>query len=85
MNTAAQPISGSAPRNFITRITALPRTLVVGVSLLLLWLLVALLAPWLTAFDPNAIDLEHVLQAPGGKWLMGTDQVLLWQIEHPHP
>lgn len=75
MNTAAQSISRFSPRNFMLRVTALPRTLVIGVSLLFLWLLVALLAPWLTAYDPNAIDLEHVLQAPGGKWLMGTDQV----------
>jgi peptide/nickel transport system permease protein len=35
----------------------------------------AVLAPWITAYDPNATDLDHVLQGPNGLHWFGTDQV----------
>ena len=52
-----------------------PMTLRLGTGIVLLWLLAALFAPWLTPVDPNAIDLDNVLRPPGGDWLMGTDHV----------
>jgi peptide/nickel transport system permease protein len=35
----------------------------------------AVLAPWITPYDPNATDLDHVLQGPAGLPWFGTDQV----------
>jgi peptide/nickel transport system permease protein len=35
----------------------------------------AILAPWITPFDPNATDLDHVLQGPAALHWFGTDQV----------
>ena len=55
--------------------SALPTTLKFGLTIVLLWIMAALFAPWLTPMDPNAIDLENVLQPPGGQWLLGTDHV----------
>jgi len=52
-----------------------PTTLRLGAGIVLLWLLVALLAPWLAPAEPNAIDLDNVLRPPGDGWLMGTDHV----------
>ncbi len=35
--------------------------------------LASLLAPWLTPFDPTALDVNAILQPPGGAHLLGTD------------
>ena len=35
----------------------------------------AVLAPWIAPYDPNATDLYHVLQSPDGLHWFGTDQV----------
>lgn len=58
-----------------SRLGALPTSLKMGSVIILLWVLVALLAPWIAPADPDAIDLRNVLQAPGADWFMGTDQV----------
>jgi peptide/nickel transport system permease protein len=58
-----------------SRLDALPISLKTGCVIILSWMLVALLAPWITPADPNAIDLRNVLQPPGADWFMGTDQV----------
>ena len=71
MNVAAPAIG----TGFQSRIARAPASLKIGVAILVLWVLAAILAPFLTPADPNAIDLENVLQAPGGEWLMGTDHV----------
>ena len=52
-----------------------PMTLRIGSGIVLLWLLAAIFAPWLTPAEPNVIDLDNVLQPPGRDWLMGTDHV----------
>ena len=36
---------------------------------------VAILAPWIALYDPNATDLDHVLQGPTHLHWFGTDQV----------
>lgn len=59
----------------LSGLSALPSTLKFGLTIVLLWIIAALFAPWLTPMDPNAIDLENVLQPPGGQWLLGTDHV----------
>jgi peptide/nickel transport system permease protein len=51
----------------------LPRLAVIGGALCLLWLLVALAAPWLAPYDPLAQDLAATLRSPSVAHLLGTD------------
>lgn len=53
----------------------LPLGLVVAGSLVGLWVLIAVFAPWIAPYDPNAVDIVHALQAPSGDHWFGTDQV----------
>ena len=57
------------------RFRNLPVNLQVGLAVVVVWVLAALMAPWITPADPNAIDLARVLLPPGEGGLMGTDQV----------
>lgn len=50
-------------------------TLRVGAGLALLVVLVALLAPWLTPADPNALALERRLAAPSAEHWLGLDEL----------
>ena len=53
----------------------LPPTLLAGLTLLGLLVLAAVCAPLLTSYDPTAQDLGGSLASPGGKHLLGTDQL----------
>jgi peptide/nickel transport system permease protein len=46
-----------------------------ALAFILALVVVAILAPRLVPYDPNATDLERVLQPPGASHLFGTDQV----------
>ena len=56
------------------RLSFMPASLKLGLLIVLAWILTAIFAPFLAPADPNAIDLENVLQPPGADWWMGTDQ-----------
>jgi ABC-type dipeptide/oligopeptide/nickel transport system permease subunit len=47
---------------------------ITGGAIVVFWLVVALLAPWISPYDPLAQDFER-LQAPGAEHWFGTDQV----------
>jgi peptide/nickel transport system permease protein len=47
---------------------------IISLAIVLLVFLVSLLSPFLSSFDPNAIDLDSLKLAPGGDHLLGTDQ-----------
>lgn len=47
--------------------------LLVGGGIVLVMSVAALLAPWLAPHDPTALDVNSLLQAPGGSHLLGTD------------
>ena len=51
------------------------RLALVGASLILLFLLLALLAPMLTPYDPAQIDLGNRLASPTATHLFGTDEL----------
>lgn len=53
----------------------LPLGLVFAGSLVGLWVLIAVFAPWIAPYDPNAVDIVHALQAPSAEHWFGTDQV----------
>lgn len=48
---------------------------VVGGLFVALTGLMALTAPWIAPFNPNAIDVNAILQAPSASHLMGTDRL----------
>ena len=54
---------------------SLPLALTIGITITASWILIAILAPWVTGLDPNVIDLNNVLKAPGEVGLLGTDHV----------
>ncbi len=53
----------------------LPRqnTLIFGAAIILLWSLLAILAPWIAPFDPTKLDQTASLLPPGAGHLFGTD------------
>jgi peptide/nickel transport system permease protein len=51
-----------------------PRILV-GLALLLLLVLLAVLAPWISPHDPIAVDADHARLPPGPGHLFGTDEL----------
>lgn len=57
------------PRHF----SSLPRLAVIGGTLCLFWLLLALAAPWIAPNDPLTQDLAATLQPPSARHLLGTD------------
>jgi peptide/nickel transport system permease protein len=57
----------------------------IGAAIVLAWLLVALLAPWIAPYDPDFVDVANRLQPPSAAHLLGTDALgrdcfsrLLW-------
>jgi len=51
------------------------RMAVAGSVVVLLLFVVSLLAPWISPYDPSAIDLRDVLAGPSGAHFFGTDQL----------
>lgn len=49
--------------------------LVVGVAIVAVYLLAAVLAPWLTSYDPLRQDVGHALAAPSADHPLGTDHL----------
>jgi len=52
-----------------------PATLLIGGAISLSWILLAVLAPLLTSYDPIKVDVLQALKAPGGPHLLGTDAI----------
>lgn len=46
----------------------------VGLAVVGIYVIVAIFAPFLAPYDPNAVDLRNVAVPPAGSHLMGTDQ-----------
>jgi peptide/nickel transport system permease protein len=57
----------------LSRLGRLPPTLVVGAGMVLFWILVAVIGPALTPYDPIAVDLVHSLLPPSAAHWFGTD------------
>src|SRR5712692_7219755 len=78
----AAAIAGAAParpvrerRWLVLRHAARTRLAPLGVAVMLLALMVALLAPGVSRYDPLTQDLGNTLAKPGGAQLVGTDNV----------
>ncbi|HEY4174013.1 MAG TPA: ABC transporter permease, partial [Rhodopila sp.] len=48
---------------------------VLGAVVVLVWLLVAVLAPWITLYAPNTVDVAGRLAAPSAAHWLGTDEL----------
>nr|WP_304101150.1 ABC transporter permease [Mitsuokella multacida] len=59
---------------FLRRLTA-DRVVLVCCALALLWILLALLAPWIAPYDPDAVDMGWRLQGMSASHWMGTDSL----------
>ena len=71
-----RPADASAPPQRLWVLTLLKHRLAfAGAALVLLFALLALLAPLLTSYDPARIDLLHRLAAPSAAHLFGTDEL----------
>ena len=53
----------------------LPLGTILAASLVVLWIVVALFAPLIAPYDPNAVDIVNLLKGPSAKHWFGTDQV----------
>lgn len=61
-------------RRVLARIRKQPATLV-AVAFIVLLVVVAIAAPLLAPYDPNASDFDHVLEPPSAQFLLGTDDL----------
>lgn len=52
-----------------------PAEAIAGAAVLGAWLAIALAAPWVAPYNPNAIDLAVVLSPPGAEHWFGTDHL----------
>jgi peptide/nickel transport system permease protein len=63
-----------APRSTFARLRMqIPVTLVIGLTMTLVWIALAVLAPLIAQYDPIKIDVLHTLQPPGAEHWLGTD------------
>ncbi|WP_245475872.1 ABC transporter permease [Mesorhizobium sp. M7A.F.Ca.US.006.01.1.1] len=53
----------------------MPATLAIGGAITLAWIVVAILAPVLTSFDPIKVDVMQALKSPGAEHWFGTDAI----------
>lgn len=59
----------------MARIRTMPATLSIGGAITLAWIVVAILAPVLTSFDPIKVDVMQALKPPGAEHWFGTDAI----------
>lgn len=57
----------------ILTLRQLPRALVLGGTIVVIWVLAALLAPYLTSYEPDAHNYAAILQSPNLAHPLGTD------------
>lgn len=60
--------------SLLRRIVSIP-SLVAGAAMLAVLVLLAVLIPWLSPYDPSAQDLSAFLQPPSAEHWLGTDQL----------
>lgn len=81
MNTAApttlgssKPVQAAAPKpKTFLRLLLRNRLAVVGLTFIVMWTVIAAVAPWIAPYDPYATNTAVKLQAPSGEHWFGTD------------
>ena len=59
----------------LRRWRAIPATMVIGSGVTLIWILLALLAPMLTDYEPIKVDVLSALRPPGAEHILGSDAI----------
>lgn len=72
LTTPAEPAIREVP---LSRRAPLPKLTLVGGAIILIWAMIALLAPWLSPHDPIATDMSAILQPPSREHPLGTDSL----------
>ena len=72
---AVGPGFGTWLRRFVARAWDEDRTACIGFAILVIWLGVALTAPYWVPYGADAQDIAHRLQGPSASHLMGTDSL----------
>jgi peptide/nickel transport system permease protein len=49
--------------------------MIIGGALVLMWILVAIFAPWVAPYDPKSVNVTDALLPPSGTHLLGTDDL----------
>lgn len=62
-----------ASPNLGRRLRRVPSSLVAGGAIVGIWILLALLAPWLTSYDPIGVDVANTLKPMSADHWLGTD------------
>jgi peptide/nickel transport system permease protein len=70
VSLAAESLAPAQRRGWLAR---LPSSLIAGVRIVLFWLVVAVVGPFLTDYNPITLDLVHALQPPSEAHWLGTD------------
>jgi len=70
VSVAVDSLAPAQRRGWLAR---LPSSLIAGVSIVLFWLVVAIVGPFLTDYNPITLDLVHALQPPSEAHWLGTD------------
>ena len=66
--------TGAPKRRFVSRVLA-QRSAVIGLVIVLFFVALAVLAPWIAPYDPIASDWLNVRHAPSASHWMGTDDL----------
>lgn len=69
---AAKPLPAAKPRTLLSLLLH-NRLAAIGLTFILIWTVVAIIAPWLAPHDPYVTDMANKLQAPSGSHWFGTD------------
>src|SRR5579875_217997 len=75
MSTPSLELVPVAPTTRRARRRRLPPSLIAGLAILGVIVLLAILAPLVTSYSPTQQDLNDVLASPGGRHLLGTDEL----------
>jgi peptide/nickel transport system permease protein len=74
--SAAQEAGGGNRFMRIVRYLSASKTATIGSVIVLFWVVVAILAPWIAPYDPNVIDYAALGNPrPSGTYILGTDHL----------
>ncbi|MEK3698682.1 ABC transporter permease [Paenibacillus sp. FSL R10-2199] len=68
----AKPAAAAKPKTLLSLLLN-NRLAALGLTFILIWTVVAIIAPWLAPHDPYVTDMANKLQAPSGSHWFGTD------------
>lgn len=68
----AKPAAAAKPKTLLSLLLR-NRLAALGLTFILIWTVIAVIAPWIAPHDPYVTDMANKLQAPSGSHWFGTD------------